>query len=268
MPEEPLKGYPISEEEVLAIHNAKLMEIKGALDDLFVIGMATGLYKKASTDMDYKTFEKQVKETFEFFSGDKKSTFEKINSVLREMAPGETVYVGVKNFREDQKTNIIHMLISLDYTPPKDWREVANHLELLQHYYSSDFHYFNPMLEFNLDISLCKLLRVVGSISVIERLNGNELARIKSIKEALRKKVGEKSTPVSEIFYTDIIKKGMKMYAVTKAIRGQFIERQKRDEIDDKLKAPSLAMIKEYLMGDEEIMKYFKRKGRFWIVEP
>lgn len=83
-------GYPISEEEVLAIHNAKLMEIKGALDDLFVIGMATGLYKKASTDMDYKTFEKQVKETFEFFSGDKKSTFEKINSVLREMAPGET----------------------------------------------------------------------------------------------------------------------------------------------------------------------------------
>jgi hypothetical protein len=268
MPEEPLKGYPISENEVLAIRQAKLKEIRGALDDLFVIGIATGLYEKASTDMDYKNFEKRVKETATLSSEDKKFTFEKINSVLQEIAPGETIYVGIKDFGEDQKTKIINMLLSLDYTPPQDWKEIADHLLMLRQYYGSDYDYFHPMMEFYIDVALCKILRTIGSLTVIGRINGSELARIKSINRALTKKVKEKSTPIIEIFFSDFIKTGMKMYAVTKLIREEFIKRQKRKEIDVKLKPPSLAMIKEYLMADEKIRKCFKKKGRFWIVEP
>ena len=268
MPEEPLKGYPISEEEVLAIHNAKLKEITGALHDLFVIGIATGLYEKSSTDIAYKTFEKRIKETFEVSSGDTKSTFGKSNSLFQEMATFERTYIGVKHFKEDKRTKIFNTLLSLDYTPPHDWRELADHLMIMKQYYSSDFDYFHPMNEYYFDVSLCKILRIIGSLSIIGRLNGNELTRIKNIRKALRKKAGEKSTPVSEIFYTDIISKGMEMHAVAIAIKAEFIKRQNLNEIDDKIKTPSIGMIKEYLMEDEKIMKCFKKKGRFWIVEP
>lgn len=174
MQEEILEGCRINAVQVLAIRQAKLNEIQGALDDLRIIGMATGLYEKASTDMDYKTFENHIKETFEFSSGDTKSTFEKVNSLSQGMAPGESVYVGVKLSREDEKSKILDMLLSLDYIPPKDWREIVGHLELLQQYYRSDFDSFHPMLEFNLDVSLCKLLRIIGT--VIERMDGNEIS--------------------------------------------------------------------------------------------
>lgn len=40
------------------------------------------------------------------------------------------------------------------------------------------------------------------------------------------------------------------MHAVAKAIREEFIERKKRKEIDDKVKTPSIGMIKEYLKGN------------------
>lgn len=94
-----------------------------------------------------------------------------------------------------------------------------------------------------------------------------KLARVKNIRKALRKKVAKKSTYVSEIFFTDKIKKGMKMHAVGIAISEEFIARQKGKEIDDKIKPSSIGMIKEYLKADEEIMKYFKKEGKFWIVE-
>jgi len=220
------KSCPISEDEVLAIHNAKLKEIRGALHDLYVIGIATGLYEKNSIDMDYKTFEKRVKETFEISSGEAKPTFEKFDSVLQEMVNVEQVYIGVKHFNEDQKTAIVHRLLSLDYISPHNWNELADHLTLLKQYYSSHFDNFHPMEEFYFDVSLCKILREIGSFSVIGRLNGNELARIKNIRKALKKRVGKKSTPVSEIFYTDIVKKGMKMHAVAKLIQDEFIKRK------------------------------------------
>jgi hypothetical protein len=266
MPEKRLKRGFISNEEVLAIHNAKLMEIKEALDDVFVIGTATDLYNKASTGVDYKTFEKQVKETIDVSSGDTQYIVDKIDSLSLEMESDETIYVAVKHFEEDQKAKIFDSLLSLDYTPPKDWREIADHLLLLQQYYCSDN--FHHLFEYYFDVSLCKILRTIGSLSVILRLNGNELARIKSIKEGVRKKVDKKRTHVIEIFYTDIITKGMKMHAVAIAISEEFIKRQKRKEIDEKLKPPRLTMIKDYLREDEKIMKCFKQKGKFWIVEP
>jgi len=176
--------------------------------------------------MDYKTFEKRVKETFEISSGEAKPTFEKFDSVLQEMVNVEQVYIGVKHFNEDQKTAIVHRLLSLDYISPHNWNELADHLTLLKQYYSSHFDNFHPMDEFYFDVSLCKILREIGSFSVIGRLNGNELARIKNIRKALKKRVGKKSTPVSEIFYTDIVKKGMKMHAVAKLIQDEFIKRK------------------------------------------
>lgn len=146
MQEESLNACRIDDEQVLAIRQAKLKEIQEALDDLRIIEMATGLYEETSTDMDYKTFENNIKETFEFASGDTESTFQKINSVLQEMVPGERVYVGIKKFQEDQKTKILHTLLSLDYLPPKDWREIADHLMMLKQYYRSDFDFFHPII--------------------------------------------------------------------------------------------------------------------------
>lgn len=267
MQKESLKACRIDEEELLAIRQAKLKELQGALDDLQIIGMATGLYEKTSTDIDYKTFENHTKETFEFSSGDTKFTSEKIDSVLGETSDEEYVYVVIKHFGKDKKEKIFDMLLSPGYTPPHDWREIADHLTMLQLYYFSDFDYYHQVMELYLDLSLCKILRAIGSLSVIRRLDGNELARVKNLRNGVRKKVEEKSTPVSEIFFTDVIKDGMKMNAVANVIREDFIERQKRNKIDDKITPPSLAAIKDYLKKDKDIMKYFKKKGKFWIVE-
>ena len=267
MQEESLNACRIDDEEVLAIHHAKLREINKALDDLYIIGTSTNLYKQSPIDMNYSDFEKMIGETLEFYQGNTQSAFKKIDSVLQEMTPGENVFVGIKKYQLDQKTKIINMLLSLDYAPPQDWREIIDHLILLKLYYSSDFTYYHPIIEAYFDISLCKLMAVIGSLSVIFKFDAKEISRIKRLRKGVNKRKDDKVTHVSQIFYTDIIKSGMKMDPVATAIRNEFIERQKQKIINGDIKPPSVSSIKEYICQDDDLMRHFKKEGKFWIIK-
>ncbi len=267
MQEESLKACRIDDEEVLAIRHAKLREIKRALKDLYIIGTSTNFYSQSSIDMDYNEFEKLIGETHEFSQGNTQSVFNKIDSVLQEMTSDETVFVGIKKFQEDQKTKIINLLLSLDYTPPQDWREIVDHLVLLRFYYSSDFEYYHPIVEAYFDVSLCKIMAATGSLSVILRLDAKEIRRIKNMRESLKKQTDGKTTLVSEIFNTDIIRPGMKMHSVAIAIRKEFIGRQKREIINNDIKPPSVSSIKEYIKQDDALMRHFTKEGKFWIIK-
>ncbi|MCK9375435.1 MAG: hypothetical protein M0P73_04715 [Syntrophobacterales bacterium] len=265
--QEELTACRIDDEEVLAIHHAKLREITRALNDLFIIGRSTSLYSQSSTDMDYKDFEKLIGDTHEFSQGNTQSVFNKIDSVLREQTSDETVFVGLKMFNEDQKTKIIKLLLSLDYTPPQDWREIVNHLVFLRFYYSADFEYYHPVIEAYFDVSLCKLMAVIGSLSVIMKLDVNEIKRVKKLRESLKKQMDDRMTCVSQIFNTDIVRPGMKMHTVAIAIRKEFIERQKRGIINNVVKPPSVSSIKEYIKQDDILMTHFRKEGKFWIIK-
>jgi hypothetical protein len=236
MQKESLNACRIDDEEVLAIHHAKLREIKRALNDLFIIGTSTNLYSQSSIDMDYKDFEKLIGETHELYQGNTQSVFNKIDSILREQTPDETVFVNIKMFNEDQKTKIIKLLLSLDYIPPQDWREIVDHLVFLRFYYSADFEYYHPIIEAYFDISLCKLMAAIGSLTVVMRLDTNEIIRVKNLRESLKKQMYNRMTCVSQIFNTDIIRPGMKMHKVATVIRKAFIERKERGLLNNDIK--------------------------------
>ena len=267
MQEESLKACRIDDEQVLAIHHAKLREINKALNDLYIIGTSTNLYKQSPIDMNYSDFEKMIGETFEFYQGNTQSVFKKIDYVLQEMTPGERVFVGIKKYREDQKAKIINMLLSIDYSPPQDWREIIDHLLLLKFYYSSDFEYYHPIIEAYFDISLCKLMAAIGSLSVILRLDANEIRRVKNLRKSLKKQMDDRMTHASQIFYTDIIRPGMKMHTVAIAISKEFILRQKRGIINNDIKPPSVSSIKEYIKRDDVLMTHFRKEGKYWIIK-
>jgi hypothetical protein len=137
----------------------------------------------------------------------------------------------------------------------------------LRFYYSADFEYYHPIIEAYFDISLCKLMAAIGSLSVVMRLDTNEIRRVKNLRESLKKQMDNRMTCVSQIFNTDIIRPGMKMHKVATAIRKEFIERKQRGLLDNDIKPPSISSIKEYIKQDRVLMAHFKKEGKFWIIK-
>lgn len=281
-------AHYVYEGELQAIRNAKLNEIQRAWHDLFLIGIAPELYKKNPNYIDYETFEERLREQFEVKFGDRQTIINTIDSGIKELSDGGSFSIGIKGAGID-KSNQMEKLLSLDYVPPQDWIEVADHLLLLGTYYTSDFDYYNPIAELRFDISLCKILRVIGSLSVISSLNGKDLARIKKMAKTKSDEVELKKTYVKLIYHGEKIKETMNLHTVATIIRDEFIKKQEEGTIpeyfptpkkntgksrrsskkNDKksFHPPKITMIKEYLFEDEKIRKDFKKKGKFWIIE-
>jgi len=269
----------ISEEEVRAIRHYKLKEIRKAWDDLFFIGIAPELYKNRANYTDYKTFEEGFRKKFD-------QIYRNNQSITEEILLEEDIFNGIKGVKEDLE-NEMDMLLSLEFIPPQDWRNIANLLQFLITYFGSNIYF--PSIEMRLDLSLCKLMKAIGELSVIAGANGAELARVKKSTSALKSRVEEKKTYVYEIYYrSNEINEGMNLHTVATIIRDEFIKKQEEGTIPKYLphpnrimgknmypckktikkpfRPPKITMIKEYLFENEKIRKDFKKKGRSWII--
>ena len=252
----------ISEEEVRAIRYYKLQEIQKAWDDLFAIGMVPILYERHPEYMDYKTFEQGFRERFKSTWGNSEIVSAGIDSEIKKMGSDEKVVIGIKlkGIGEDELDLFENKLLSLDYSPPPDWKDIAQHLLILVSYYSHGNIYI-PSIEMRVDLSLCKL------IGAVNRLYG--AAMIKGETRVAGRKRQEKNLESSqaEVFaaYQYLGIKNKPRYnsklRIAEDIQKYLISENKDESEGKKKKIPSTRTIIRHLESYKETRNDLIEKG-------
>lgn len=206
------------------IRLAKLEEIRNAWDDLFFILKGEEIFKK-SKHSDYSSFEKTMRQAFE-------KTWQKHLSERNSQESGDVKPPGIllKQLGE---------LLSVNFTPPTDGKDIAVDLIQLQEYYRSNL--FFPSIEMALDLSLCKLIGAVNRLYGVARARGETIL---TGRKKQQKKVTDNIDLTEEAFYhLKTIPKNLQK--IGKSIREYFLSKGKS--------APSVKTIVRYMESSSKI---------------
>jgi hypothetical protein len=244
----------IDDEEVQAIRHFKLKELQKAWDDLFAIGIVPVLYDRHPEYTDYGTFEEGFREKFKITWGSIPNVLEKIDPEIEKMKNGDEITIGIKikGIEEGEEDIFFEELLSLDYSPPQDWKGIYRHLLILVGYYSNA-NIFIASVEMRVDLSLCKL------IGAANRLYGTVKARGETILTGRKKQEEILASGQVDVFaaFQSLRIKNKSRYKskshIAKNIRMYLISENKKLPLENQKKIPSERTIIRYMESDEKI---------------
>jgi hypothetical protein len=242
-------------------NDIKIKEIEKVFDELLSFCLSDNL--KGITDFEKVTFSPYFDQELNTHQGGV-PTISYISATIYEQ--------NYEKIGRDAYFKEINQFISINYIPPNDFPDIMNHLQLFwELYYSlterltqhegfpSDLFLLFPLL----DLSLCKLVGVANKmLGSMKYKWERESLRLKQSIKKIKTKTDLPKTVIYEIYYRNpggLVKSGMKLNKVVHIIQSVC-----RTRLID---PPSPDTIKRYLMGDEKIMKDFKKEGRFWIMQ-
>lgn len=112
-------------EELHAIRLFKLKELEKVWNELLVIGTVPSLYERHSEYVDYKPFEEGFRASSKVIFEERKHIIEKIKSEIGDIYYENEANIGIKGINKDEIV-ILEILLSLDYTPPQDFKILPN----------------------------------------------------------------------------------------------------------------------------------------------
>jgi hypothetical protein len=214
----------VKQEQRCEVRLAKLKEIKKAWDDLFFILAGEDVFKKMPEVSDYSSFEKRMRKSLE-----KRTPHNLIQAPATIHPPGDLLIQ-------------VEKLLSVDYSPPQSGEDIMADLIGLAEYYQSDF--FSASIEMALDLSLCKLIRLVCTLGATARERGITTLSPTKAKKA---KIAPRQTIIFEAFYRITNLKGKSLSRIAEIISERISS--------NGIKPPSPKTIKRYLTSDNKIKK-------------
>lgn len=161
---------------------------------------------------------------------------------------------------EASKQMALKAMQRVDYEPPSDPDDKLIHLKAMWEIYRSSLPYPPTIKDLFFDLSFTKLIADVHrEIAVKITQAERDLTRTKKIAASKGKSRDEAKTPVYEAFYKLNFNKGTKLNRVVTDIfheLGKIL-----------ISPPSVLTIRRYLKDDPEIMRLFKKDGRFMIYQ-
>jgi len=252
----------ISEDEVRAIRSYKLQEIHKAWNDLFAIGIVPILYGRHPEYIDYKSFEQGFRERFETTCGNTQIVSAKIDYEIQKIGSDGKVVIGIKlrGIGEDEMDLFKNELLSLEYSPPKDWKDIAQHLLILVSYYSNGNIYI-PSIEMRADLSLCKLIGAVNRLYGAAMIKGE--TRVAGRKRQVKNLESSQAEILAAYQYLGINDKPRytSKLRIAKDIRDYFVAENDKLLEEEKKKIPSIRTIIRHMESIDEIHSNLIGKG-------
>ncbi|MBU4232262.1 MAG: hypothetical protein KKD99_05225 [Proteobacteria bacterium] len=288
-------GYPPkldhrSELLQVALHELRsniLDQIEKLLVRVFYSQDFHSFYRDYKGRLDYKTFEQKLLQGLEEVrtkevQGDKSNLpyFFRILSNINESISLELGQVNSQEEREDISPQILSLLLSYDYLPPKEWNDIVIHLTYLFIWWELHSRSQNLLDDF---IPLGDLLYLSSFSKLVgasyELLTSNTMKGERELKRTIKASKGKKEkTDKRKAFIIAIYEHGKTIEAGTKSnkaytiIKNQFEDSRGKERLwgtipkdQKKMPTPNLDSIKRWLIEAGIHNRDFKKEGRYWI---
>ena len=245
-------------------------EIEKLLTRLFYSPGFSALYRDYTGKLDFKAFQQKLLQGLEaerakVERGDESSlpfVFRAVSEIVSETKSPELHKFNSQQENKDVFGQVYHLIVSLDYSPPTEWKDLFTHLACL--FTSWDLHSRNPSLhedfspfsDMILLLSFAKLMGASYELLAKYTMKGKrELDRTKESTKSHKKRVEEDAHLVKKTFSglqfpKEAFPNGVSFHKVA-----GMIEIILKSKITDPF---SIDKIKRILKNDEMIWRQFK----------
>jgi len=287
-------GYPPKETSQAALRELRriiLNEIEILLTRLiFSPGFAT-LYRDYTGRLDYKTFEQKLLQALEEERTKKEGQkdemsfpyiFRVMSEIISEAEANSPELSQVNSQQEPESIcrQILHLLLSPDYSPPTEWKDIFSHLACL--FVAWDLHSrkinlledFIPFGDLCLLLSFSKLMGASYELLTSYSVKGQrELMRTKKGAEAKKEKHDERKRYVIAIYeHGEAIEDKTKFNKACDIVKKQFNKCRGKKKAwgtiitdHNEMPTPSLDSIGRWLKEAGIRDRDFRQEGRYWI---